>query len=190
MSRLFIETIQKTIDDQYKLKRAGRTWSLNGGAHGSQAIQIRTPDRNSVAFSLDNDNRPPLAFFSGNPPEHLKKMCDAIIVMAHKGKTYLFIIEAKTANSGDYKKQLNNGRYFCRWLEELCREYQYLDTDLIYIGLLIWWPRKHAISKGTTSHKNPRLGKISAGKFDHSLEVRNQKHIALTDVVDACRKKT
>ena len=185
MSRLFVETVQKAIDVNYQLRRDRRTWLLDEALPQNQPIKIRSPDKYTVAFSLDNAAKPPLAFFSKNPPEHLKKMCDAIIVMAHKGKTYLFIIEAKTANRNDYKKQLNNGRIFCRWLEELCREHQYLDTDLIYIGLLIWWPRKHSISKGTTSHNNSRLRKIVAGKFNNFLEVRNQNHIALADVVDA-----
>ena len=185
MSRLFVETVQNAIDVTYQLRRDKRIWLLDDAPQRNQTIKFRAPDKYSMGFSLDNASRPPLAFFSNRPPAHLAKMCDAIIAMAHKGKTYVIIIEAKTAHKDEYNKQLNNGRFFCCWLEFLCKEYGYLDSDLIYIGMLIWWPRKHAIPKGTTSHNGRLPRRIDAGEFDVCLEVRNQNHIALTDVVYA-----
>ncbi len=72
MSRAMIDAIEKTINQHYHLPREGRDWFL------SDDVKLRTPGRNSLGFSLDDERKPPFVFFGGSPPAHMAKMCDAI----------------------------------------------------------------------------------------------------------------
>lgn len=99
-----IDIIEKTIAPKYRLSRKNRDWLLNN------RVKLRAPNRHSFAFSLDNQSEIPFAFFNDSPPEHIAKMCDAIVAMNFKNELYLFIIEQKTKRSKQYEKQLANGR--------------------------------------------------------------------------------
>ena len=110
MIRTTLEKLQKAIDDKYRLTRDGRDWELADG------VKLRVPNRHSLGFSLDNRKTPPFAFFSGNPPAHVAKMCDAIVVLPYQGSLYFFVVEQKTGNKDDYARQLANGKFFCEWL--------------------------------------------------------------------------
>lgn len=147
MGETMIDLLQKSIKQQYYLLRNGRDWVLADG------VNLRAPNRYSLGFSLDNSKNPPLAFFSENPPADIAKMCDAIIVLPHKSILYFFIIEQKTSNKGDYRKQLANGKFFCQWLVSLYCHHGYCDAASVqYIGMLIWQPRQSP-SKGEMTHR-------------------------------------
>ena len=113
-----IDIIEKTIALKYRLLRENRDWLLDNG------VKLRAPNRHSFAFSLDNQDEPPFVFFNASPPEHIAKMCDAIVAMNFKNELYLFVIEQKTQYPKDYKKQLTNGWHFCNWLFSLYKEHK------------------------------------------------------------------
>ncbi len=182
-----IKTLQETIHTDYHLQREEEIWKLKD----PPCVCLRAPDSNSIGFSLDDEDKRPLAFFSGNPPSDLSKMCDAIIAMAYENKLYLFIIEQKTRCKSGYTKQLTNGKYFCDWLMSLYKEYGYLSTDPIYIGMLVWQPRESSPRKGTTTHPDPdwlhRTRNFNV--FNHCFEVRNKSEIPLIELVKSSRRK-
>ncbi len=176
-----IEEIKNTIREKYHLKRDHRNWKLNE----NPVVTIRAPDRHSIGFSLDNKKFPPFAFFSDAPPEHLAKMCDAIIALEYQKKLYLFVVEQKTAHKGDSQKQLANGKYFCDWLMSLYCEHGYLTTEPILIGLLIWQPREKSVSKGPSTHRgNQSFRETDLKPFNRCFEVPNTRDIVLIEIIN------
>lgn len=176
MSRTMFETLQKAINPKYHLAREGRYWMLADG------VKLRAPDRHSLGFSLDNQKNPPLAFFSGSPPAHVAKMCDAIIVLPYRGSLYFFVVEQKTGNKDDYTRQLANGKFFCEWLVSLWCHHGYCDAESVqYVGLLIWQPRQSP-RKGKTAHQKPKSRKSSL--FDRYFHESNNPLIMLTSYLE------
>ena len=175
MSKAMIDIIEKTINEDYHLPRESRDWLLADG------VKLRASDRNSLGFSLDNKEKPPFAFFKDAPPAYITKMCDAVIALSIEQKLYLFIVEQKTSNPGDYEKQLTNGKYFCDWLFSLYKEHGHCSDDPVYIGLLIWQPRTSP-PKGETSHKR-KLTSRTHHRFEHCFEEKNNQNIHLQKFV-------
>ena len=171
-----IDIIEKTIHSGYRLDRQGRDWMLAGG------LRLRAPSRRSFAFSLDKEGKRPFSFFSGSPPVHIAKMCDAIIAFFYREKLYLLMVEQKTGNPDQYEDQLINGKLFCDWLFSLYRRYGYCSGEPVYIGLLAWqpWPTSR---KGKTGLRSTAAGKheLFAGLF----EKRNERRIHLGQLADS-----
>ena len=176
VNRLLTDRLKETIALRYHLPREGPDWLLAKG------IRLRSPHRHSLGFSLDNARKPPLAFFSGSPPPDLAKMCDAILALDDKEGLYLFIVEQKTADSGDYDKQLANGRLFCEWLISLYRQHGYCSKQqrIEFIGLLVWEPRPTP-RKGSTSHQPYEPAKRTG--FPRFFNLRNESLIQLRDLI-------
>lgn len=173
-----INIIEKTIAPRYHLPRKERDWLLNN------RVKLRAPNRHSFAFSLDNQDEPPFAFFNASSPEHIAKMCGAIVAMNFKNELYLFVIEQKTKYTKQYEKQLANGRHFCNWLFSLYKEHKHCSNNPVYIGLLIWKPRLKSPRKGTTAHQNKNQRK-SHPLFDLFFEKRNIKDISFADLAQS-----
>ena len=150
-----ISLLEQTIHGDYHLPRRCLSWDLEDD------VEIISPNRNSLAFSLDNGEKPPFGSLSAAPPKHIAKICDCIIALSYQGKCYLFVIEQKTAHKGEYKKQLINGRIFCDWLIALFTAHKHLTSEPVFVSLLIWQPRRNSPRKGTTAHR--RHGNIANG---------------------------
>ena len=141
---MLINTISNTIRGRYRLQYGRESWPLADG------VRIYASEENTFGFSLDNPQNHPFAFLSNTPPEHIAKMCDAIIVQLNDDTLYFFVIEQKTGYEGDYEKQLANGKFFCEWLVSLLTYHEYLsDIRVEYIGLLVWKPRQSSTREGT-----------------------------------------
>lgn len=171
MTNSMIDTLQQSIDERYYLPRSGREWRLSDG------VRLQDTSRQSFGFSLDNQENPPLAFFSASPPARIAKMCDAIVALLHQDTLYFFIIEQKTSYRGDYLEQLANGKFFCQWLVTLYNYYDYCDADSVqYIGMLIWKPGPLP-RKGGVFHRKPEAA--NSPLFDRYHEVRNNPVVML-----------
>ena len=178
MSRKMIDTLKKTIHKYYHLNRQCRDWLLDNN------VKLRVPNRHSFGFSLDNRNKPPFAFLSGSPPQHIAKVCDAIVALSYQGKLYLFIIEQKTSHSESYKKQLVNGKLFCDWLFSLYRWHGHWGScKLVSIGLLIWQPRQQP-RRGGTAHRS-NVASQGHPLFDYFLEKKNEINIHLGQLINS-----
>ena len=181
-----IDTIEGAIDPLYHLDRDGKQWLVQ---QSPKTVRLRSPNRRSFGFSLDNDRCPALAFFSANPPEGLAKVCDGMIAVLYRQKLYLFAVEVKSGHKDDSDKQLVNGGLFWRWLIDLCKRHGYLDDSIgvCYISLLAWSPRDRAPRKGTTTHSGENAWRRSdIGGFDASFEAQNHEDIALIDLINKC----
>ena len=171
MSRQMIANLRKTIDPKYHLTRCGRDWML------ANDVKLRAPNRDSIGFSLDCKDSP-LAFFGGSPPEHIAKMCDAIVAFSRNEQLHFFVIEQKTANKDDYKKQLANGKFFCQWLMSLFQHHGYYSGKPVYTAMLVWQPRPTP-RRGATSHsRRPRAGDAFQ-PFTRFYSVENQNLVQL-----------
>lgn len=173
---MLTDRLKRTIAPRYYLPWDDRDWLLDKG------IRLRSPHGNAIGFSLDNAREPPLAFFSNSPPRDVAKMCDAILALDYREVLYLFIIEQKTANSGDYDKQLANGRLFCEWLISLYRQHGYCSKQqrIEFIGLLVWEPRLTP-RKGGTSHQPYEPAKRPG--FPRFFNLPNESLIQLRDLI-------
>lgn len=173
------ELFCQSIDKNFHLERQEKEWTIEG----NKDVKIRAPINNSIGFCLDLKKNKPFPFFA-DPPKHVAKMCDGIIVLSHKGKDYIFVIELKSVHPDRYKKQLKNGQYFCDWLLTLLRAYEHYKETVNFIGLLCYEPRETP-SKGTTSHQPNR------DFTDHEglpiYEYTNQRRIDLIDIIE-CKK--
>ena len=185
-----IKILKQTIDRKLKLKRDNRDWLISGT---NTNIQLRSPHRHSMGFSLDvpGSKQKPLAFFSSSPPRFLEKMCDALIAVVDQRKLYLFAIEIKTGNKDDYCKQLANGRHFWRWLIVLCKEHGYLPLkpEPLYIAVLIWKPRKKQVRKGATAHRgNSGIKVTTQESFTAQFKIQNRNLIFLHELIQETHK--
>ena len=178
MNQNLAELFEETINEKLQLDRQGRDWSLNE----ELPITIKAPSRHSLGFSLDRDSSPLSKLFEASPPLGIAKMCDAIIVLSHKNKDYIFLIEQKTRHKNDYKKQLDNGKYFCDWLLVLLKKHGHYDGEVVFISLLCWQPREKSPRKGTTHHGN---GIISENRVSSHMvfEVKNKNSIYLLNFI-------
>ena len=180
-----IKILEQTINDDLKLKRDDRDWLV---PDTNTNIQLRSPHRHSMGFSLDapKSQQKPLAFFSSSSPEGLAKMCDALIAVVNQSKLYLFAIEIKSGYKGDYRKQLANGRHFWGWLIALCKEHGYLlsQSEPLYIAVLIWKPREKHVHKGATAHRtNSGIETGEQAGFTARFEIRNHSSFRLDDLI-------
>ncbi len=185
----FIEILEKTIDENIHLQRDKRDWLIPANTN----IRVRSPHRHSMGFSLDvpAPEQKPLAFFSGEPPRYLAKICDALIAVVHQNRLYLFAIEAKSGNENDNRRQLANGRHFWHWLIALCKEHGYLPSksEPLYMAVLIWKPRKKQVRKGVTTHQgNSGIEMIGKQKgFNARFKVQNLNQFRLYDLITTYR---
>ena len=172
------ELFSKTIAADFQLAREHRKWTIKGNTD----IAIQVPCSKSFGFCLDARGNKPFPFF-GNPPEHVAKMCDGIIVLSYKNKDHIFVIELKTTDKGPYKKQLKNGQYVCEWLLTLLKEHGHYPNkkQVHFIGLLCYEPRR-ITNKGTTSHRKS----IAPSGEDNGLpiyEFANQQRVVLSNII-------
>ena len=68
MSKPMIDTIGRTIHGDYQLTRKNSCWLLKDD------VKLHIPQELSLGFSLDNEKKPPFAFFKDDPPIHMAKM--------------------------------------------------------------------------------------------------------------------
>ena len=185
-----IEILEQTIEKKLKLKRDNQDWLI---PEINTNIQVRSPHRHSMGFSLDvpDSKQRPLAFFSSSPPQYLAKMCDALIAVVNQRKLYLFAIEIKSGSKDDYCKQLTNGRHFWHFLMALCKEHGYLplQSEPLYIAVLIWKPREKQVRKGATAHRGNSGIKAATQKgFDARFEIQNHNLIILHKLIQRTHK--
>lgn len=176
MSKKMVELFATSITKKWHLRRNNERWQLE---ENNIEIEFKTPNCYSLGFSLDKPNKFP--FLNNKPPKNIAKMCDGIIAMSYKNKVYIFLIEQKTINEGQYKKQLVNGWHFCQWLLGLFKEHNYYDGKVCFIGLL-YKKSKKSIHKQPTTHKktNP-LTSVS----QYSIFETNQPVTYLQQYCDA-----
>ena len=177
MSDLY-QLLEDIIGKNFSLKKEqNKGWLLN---ENDVEYKFIYPLEKSFAFKIDRKVFP---FFS--TPQHIAKMCDAFIILTSDDENdYVFSVEVKSGCDGHFRKQIMNGYYFVDWLVNLLREHGYYKKTPIYLGLLIWKPRKVA-KKGTTGRYIPKLQRKSVGKYKGYWKVPHQSVIRMKDYVSS-----
>ncbi len=185
-----INTIKNTISVDYHLEYKEGVWLVK--EKNRTILKLRASDHDSTGFSLDNPQKPPLAFFSrGYPiprPRDIAKVCDAMVAVVQHQTLYLFALEAKSLDKGYADKQLANGRHFWCWLMALFKEHKHFEEmPVIQVGILAWKPRKKQVRKGPTSHKTPSwlTRKKNCRDFDALFEIKNETNILMRAIIQA-----
>ena len=109
--------------------------------------------RSSADFAGFSIKMEQVEFLRVNPPSGIAKMCDAILVIEHKGKSFVIAVEMKTNNRSDYRKQIKNGWRLCQWLIELLKDHGHFKRNVKYVGILLWQPNPGQLTKGATVRK-------------------------------------
>ena len=185
-----INKIKTAISPDYRLRREGRDWLVE--EKNEIILKLRAPNRHSTGFSLDNPKKPPLAFFSKNPPPDITKVCDAMIAIVQHKTLYLFALEVKSLYKDDTDKQLANGRHFWGWLMALFKEHDHLEEmPVIQVGILAWKPRERQVRKGPTSHKTPSwlTRKKNCRDFNALFEIKNETNILMRAIIQAIGRR-
>lgn len=125
----------------------------------SVVIKIKDSD-NISCFSFDKDKKSKsdalFPFF--NPT--IKGLCtknDFILVHQKGNEVYVFLIELKSKNSGDYLKQLRAGKLFFQFVVDkikLCNsDFQGLDKNNLHYKGILFRMDKTTPNKGISKHK-------------------------------------
>ena len=179
MSDLY-QLLESLVEENLSLKHNGKEWLLNESNINYRFIY---PSKKSFAFKIDI-NEGAFPFFSARPPQHTAKMCDFLVVLISDENDYVFSVEIKSSRNSHFEKQLRNGYYFVEWLVNLLREHGHYKKTPIYLGLLIWKPRKIP-KKGTTRRNIPKLQRESVGKYKGHWKVSNQSVIYMEEYVSS-----
>jgi hypothetical protein len=81
-------------------------------------VILKSKKKQIFAFSLDNDltNKCKVFPFFNQETALITKVNDSIIFYLDKGKIFILLIELKSNNLGDYKKQLEAGKVFVHFI--------------------------------------------------------------------------
>ena len=184
MSKEFICTIKRSIHGKYHLRNATKNSWVVQESH--RTIKIRSPNEDSIAFSLDRSDPEPFAFFSASPPDDFARMCDIILFCSHNNEIYLFLIEIKTGRDEGYETQVMNGKLFCDWLIALCIQHKSLNPNAIVVPLLIWKPSEKLLHKGPTTHdrNSDNIKEKSTELFGRRVfEVQHMDTVPIIEVI-------
>jgi len=122
------------------------------GAECKKVI-LKSKRKQIFAFSLDTnlDNRCKMFPFLNQTTPLVNKVNDGIIFYLNNNKIFILLIELKTNNLGDYKKQLHSGKNFALYLLKILnnsftKNYTVEDKN---IKCLVFSLRKTARKQGT-----------------------------------------
>ena len=177
-----IEHVRAAIHGNYQVQ-----WKRNGYPL-ERGHKVFAPQATAQVLKLDDAKVPePFRFFSPNPPQGLKRMCDAIVLYWKGDTLYCALIELKTGNPKGSLEQLANGKMFCDWLIALLRYHEYIPTARVtYYGVLMWHP-PGIPEKGTTTPE-PLAGEKHK-LFRKFFDIRDRLEISVDDLIDAPVKR-
>ncbi len=120
---------------------------------GCQKIILKLASKNIFAFSLDYQlqNRCKMFPFFNQSLGNITKVNDGIIFYKNGNDIFVLLIELKSNNLGDYKKQLQAGKNFVNYLKNMLnlmfnKNYQ-IDED--NIRCIVFSTRKTQRKQGT-----------------------------------------
>ncbi len=120
---------------------------------GCQKVILKLTSKNIFAFSLDYQlqNRCKMFPFFNQSLGNITKVNDGIIFYKNGNEIFVLLIELKSNNLGDYKKQLQAGKNFVNYLKNMLnlmfnKNYQ-IDKD--NIRCIVFSTRKTQRKQGT-----------------------------------------
>jgi hypothetical protein len=117
------------------------------------SIILKSKQKRIFAFSLDKnlDNSCRMFPFFNQTTSSITKVNDGIVFYLSDNQIYILLIELKTNNLGEYKKQLQAGKNFVLYLVEVLNNsfLKNYKIDEINIKCLVFSLRKTARKQGT-----------------------------------------
>jgi hypothetical protein len=145
-----VSAFDELIDPEWKLARSYNYWQIT--EPGSQHSLLEIGGGKSYAFSLDHrEKRERFPFFRANPQRGMRKANDAIIIAEYDGRLFVISVEMKTSinDKSSALKQIESGRHFVNWIDNLFRLYGHWQGEYLFFGVLSLKPRRQE-KKGTT----------------------------------------
>lgn len=137
------------IAADWKIGREGSFWTVL--EPGSNHSLFEIGGARSMAFSLDQKHLDRFPFFSQTAPKGLRQANDAILIADVEGLSYIIAIEMKNSLADKSKalKQIESGRCFVHWIEQLLRLHGHWSGESQFCGLISLKPRRQ-VRKGLT----------------------------------------
>lgn len=115
-----ISDLSSVIHEDFILKLSSSELEIKeeNSDEDCRKVIFKFNNKQIFAFSLDNklEGRCKIFPFFNQSTENINKVNDAIVFYCKSGKIYVFLIELKSKQLGDYKKQLHSGKNFALYL--------------------------------------------------------------------------
>jgi len=149
----FLTNLSNTINEDFKIELIYDEIKFTEDSAECKQVILKSKRKNIFAFSLDKslNNRCKIFPFLNQSTQNINKVNDGIIFYLDKNQIYVLIIELKTKNLGDYKKQLQAGKSFVLYLLEILnnsfsKKYRIDEKN---IKCIVFSLRKTARKQGT-----------------------------------------
>ena len=148
-----LTNLSNTINEDLKIALVSNEIKFTEDSAECKQISLTSKRKNIFAFSLDKSltNRCKMFPFFNQTTQSINKVNDGIIFYIDNSQLYILLIELKTKNLGEYKKQLQAGKSFARYLLEILNNSfskSYIIDDK-NIKCLVFSLRKTARKQGT-----------------------------------------
>lgn len=117
----FLRNVSDTIHKDLIITNVSDEFEIEESNAACKKIVLKSKRKNIFAFSLDQNlnNRCKMFPFFNQETPHVNKVNDAIFFYINDSKIFVLLIELKTNNLGNYKKQLQSGKNFVGYLIEV-----------------------------------------------------------------------
>ena len=114
----FITNLSNTINEDFKIALVSNEIEIKEENSECKKVILESKRKNIFAFSLDINlsNRCKMFPFFNQSTNSINKVNDGIIFYINNNKIFVFLIELKTKQLGDYMKQLQAGKIFAFYL--------------------------------------------------------------------------
>jgi len=148
-----LNNLSNTINEDLKIALVSNEIEFLEDSAECKKIILTSKRKNIFAFSLDKslNNRCKMFPFFNQTTQNINKVNDGIIFYIDNNQLHILLIELKTKNLGEYKKQLQAGKSFSLYLLEILNNSfsKSYEIDAKNIKCLVFSLRKTARKQGT-----------------------------------------
>ncbi|MBE0471664.1 MAG: hypothetical protein IBX55_19410 [Methyloprofundus sp.] len=148
-----LQILDQVIERCFHLSLAGGKCVLSEANADCNRVEIEISSK-AFAFSLDGQGHLIKPFNSSEAG--INKKNDGVLCFLHKQKFYVFLLELKSGNKGQYLKQLKSGKNFVEYLIQQINLFYPVNIQPEYRGVLFRL-EKRSPQKQTTRKTPPNF---------------------------------
>lgn len=190
-----IKAVQRCVQSDFRQEKSGESYALVD-ENSRQNLEIAVGGlSDSVCLVIDKKRAktkdgapskdPTLPFIEPSEPGLTSKV-DAILIVSRDDVLYVFLLEMKTGNAGNYLLQMQTGKLITEFLFGLLKLHKKCDTPVPqFFGVLCYGGERKTVPKGTTRHG-------SAIEFEERQDLKvcdwSQPILNAKDLVNAAKR--